>query len=389
MYKVNLLNNIKSPKLELFDKSKYEVGHDTANAEALMLRSAKIHEMEFSPQLLCIARAGAGFNNIPIDRCAKEGIVVFNTPGANAEAVKELVICSLFLASRNIIAGANWVKSVADKGTEIPAMVEIQKAQYAGAEILGKTLGVIGLGAIGVKIANAARALGMNVLGYDPYMSEQSKKLLSSEVKRIENLDEIYTQSDYISINVPYMEATKHFINKETIAKMKKGVKIINAARAELVNDDDIITAIESGQVGNYVTDFPNAKTAGVNGIIAIPHLGASTSESEANCVSMAAQQIIDYIENGNITNSVNLPAANLPRSAEARICIIHDNKPEINAKIKAEISSSGAKVEETLYVAAEGKETAYALIDLAEVPGGLAEKLGKVEGVIKVRSLI
>jgi D-3-phosphoglycerate dehydrogenase len=228
----------------------------------------------------------------------------------------------------------------------------------------------------------------MNVLGYDPYMSENSAKLLSSEVKRLEKLEDIYAQSDYISLNVPYMESTKHFINKETIAKMKKGVKIINAARAELINDDDIISALESGQVGSYVTDFPNAKTAGVKGIIAIPHLGASTSESEDNCVSMAAEQIIDYIENGNITNSVNLPAANLPRGAGARICIIHENKPEISTKIEAEVTSSGAKVEKTLN-AADGKETAYTLIDVAEIPSALADTLGKIEGVIKVRTLI
>ena len=389
MYKVKLLNNIKSPKLEMFDSSKYEVSAEIESPDAIMLRSAKIHDMEFNKELLCVARAGAGVNNIPIDRCAKEGIVVFNTPGANAGAVKELVLCSLLLSSRDLVSGIEWVKTIADKGDEIPAMVEKQKAKYGGPELLGKTLGIIGLGAIGAKIAEAALALGMNVLGYDPYLSVQAAWLLSSKVERADDLDEIYKKADYISINVPYMEKTKHFINKESIAKMKDGVKLINAARAELVNDDDIIKAIEAGKVAKYVTDFPNKKTAGVNGIIAIPHLGASTPESEDNCVSMAAQEIIEYIENGNIINSVNLPPAVLPRIAgDPRICIIHDNVPEMIAKITSAVSSFGANIENMLNAGTKGNSTAYTMLDVVEIPEGLIEAIKEIEGITKVRAL-
>lgn len=389
MYKIQLINKIDSPKLDLFDKSKYEVSAEAENPDAIMLRSAKIHDMEFNSELLCIARAGAGVNNIPIDRCAKEGIVVFNTPGANSGAVKELILCSLFLSSRDIISGVNWVESVADKGDEIPAMVEKQKAKYAGSELLGKTLGVIGLGAIGAKTAEAALALGMNVLGYDPYLSVQAAWLLSSKVECADSLDEIYKRSDYITLNVPCVEATKHFINKESLAKMKSGVKIVNAARAELVNDDDLIAALESGQVSRYVTDFPNAKTAGVNGIINIPHLGASTAESEDNCVSMGAQEIIDYIENGNIVNSVNLPAAVLPRTAgSSRICIIHDNGTEVIAKITSAVSSSGVKIENMLNASTKGYDTAYTILDVAEISADLESAISKIEGVTRVRVL-
>jgi len=293
MFKVNLLNNIKSKKLEIFNKERYIVAPDTEFPDALMLRSAKIHDMVFNPELLCIARAGAGYNNIPVDRCAEEGIVVFNTPGANAGAVKELVICALFLSARDIVGGIEWVKTVVSEGDEIPALVEKQKAKYVGPEILGKSLGVVGLGAIGAKIAEAAVGLGMKVYGYDPYISVESAWHLSSKIRRADDIEDIYKKCDYISINVPYMDATKQFINKEVINKMRPGVRIINAARAELVNDDDMIAALESGQVSSYVTDFPNAKTAGAKGVIAIPHLGASTPESEDNCVSMGADQIV------------------------------------------------------------------------------------------------
>ena len=389
MYKINLLNNIKSKMLETFDVEKYEVGVELENHEALMLRSAKIHDMVFGNELLCIARAGAGYNNIPIDRCADEGIVVFNTPGANAGAVKELVICALFLSSRDIIGGIEWVKTVVSQGDEIPALVEKQKAKYVGPEVLGKTLGVIGLGAIGAKIANTALGLGMNVLGYDPYISVDGAWNLSSQIKKADELEEIYKKSDFISINVPYIEATKQFINKDTIAKMKPGVRIINAARAELVNDDDIIAALESGHVSCYVTDFPNAKTAGVKGILAIPHLGASTPESEDNCVKMAADQIIEYIENGNIINSVNLPGAVLPRiTGDPRICIIHDNVPDMIANITSAISKSGANIENMLNAGTKGKTASYTILDVDKVADGLKDAIGNIEGVTKVRIL-
>ena len=386
MIKVNLLNNIKSSKLELFNTEKYTVGVELENHEALMLRSAKIHDMVFGNELLCIARAGAGYNNIPVDRCADEGIVVFNTPGANSGAVKELVICSLFLSTRDIIGGIEWVKSVVSEGDEIPALVEKQKAKYVGPEVLGKTLGVIGLGAIGAKIAEAAVGLGMEVLGYDPYISIDAAWNLSPQIKKVDDLDTIYQKSDFISVNVPYMEATKKFINKDVISKMKPGVRIINAARAELVNDDDMLAALESGQVSCYVTDFPNAKTAGAKGVIAIPHLGASTPESEDNCVSMAAAQIIEFIENGNIINSVNIPGAVLPRTAGApRICVIHDNVPEMITNITGAVSKSGLNIENMLNAGGKGK-VAYTILDVDKIADGLEDAIKGIDGVIKVR---
>ena len=386
MIKVNLLNNIKSSRLELFCKEKYTVGTELENNEALMLRSAKIHDMVFGDELLCIARAGAGYNNIPVDRCAEEGIVVFNTPGANSGAVKELVICALFLASRDITGGVEWVKSIASEGDEVPALVEKQKAKYVGPEILGKTLGVIGLGAIGAKIAEAAVGLGMDVIGYDPYISVNAAWNLCSCVKKADDLDTIYKNSDYITINVPYMEATKQFINKDVFAKMKPGVRIINAARAELVNDDDMLTALESGQVSCYVTDFPNAKTAGVKGIIAIPHLGASTPESEDNCVGMAAAQIIEYIENGNIVNSVNIPNVSLPRAAgTVRLCLIHNDGAEMMANITGAVSKQGVKIENMSNAGGKGK-VAYTILDVDKLVDGLEEAVKGLDGIIKVR---
>jgi len=390
MYKVNLLNNIKSQRLELFDCEKYEVGVELENHEALMLRSAKLHDMIFGSELLCIARAGAGYNNIPVDRCADEGIVVFNTPGANSGAVKELAICSLFLASRDIVGGIEWVRSIVSEGDEIPALVEKQKAKYVGPEILGKTLGVIGLGAIGAKIAEAALGLGMNVIGYDPYISVAAAWQLPPQVKCITDLETIYKESDYISINVPYMDATKQFINKETIAKMKHGVRIINAARAELVNDDDMIAALESEQVACYVTDFPNAKTAGAKGVIPIPHLGASTPESEDNCVSMAAAQIIEFIENGNIINSVNFPGAVLNRTAGCpRLCVIHDNNPDVIANVTGAVSKAGSAIGNMLNADAKGKSASYTIIDIDKLADGLQEALSGIEGVKKVRVIL
>ena len=387
MIKVNLLNNIKSKKLELFDTEKYTVGVELENHEALMLRSAKIHDMVFGNELLCIARAGAGYNNIPIDRCAGEGIVVFNTPGANSGAVKELIICALFLASRDIAGGIEWVKTIVSEGDGIPALVEKQKAKYAGPEILGKTLGVIGLGAIGAKTAEAALGLGMDVLGYDPYISVDAAWNLCSKVQKADDLETLYKKSDYISINVPYMEATKQFINKETIAKMKPGVRIINAARAELVNDADMLAALESGHVSCYVTDFPNAKTAGAKGVIAIPHLGASTPESEDNCVSMAAAQIIEYIENGNIVNSVNIPNAFIPRApGNPRVCVIHNDTTDIITNITGTISKLDVKVENMLNAGAKGKTAAYTILDIDKAADGLEEAVKGIDGVIRAR---
>ena len=388
MYKVKTLNNIKADALEKLDKEKYAVSADQDKPDALIIRSVNLHEETFNPELLCIARAGAGVNNIPIDRCAEEGIIVFNTPGANAEAVKELVLCALLLSSRDIIGGINWAKSVADEGGNITTLVEKQKALYEGPELIGKTLGVVGLGAIGAKIAQAATALGMSVYGYDPYLSVEAAWRLSSDIIQANDLDTIYKQSDYITIHVPYLDSTHHFINKESIGKMKEGVRLINIARAELVNDDDMLLAIEEGRVSCYVTDFPNEKTAGAKGVIAIPHLGASTPESEDKCVSMACSEIIEYIENGNIINSVNMPAVFLPRTGDPRICVIHDNVPDMIAKITSAVSSFGVNIENSIYASTKGRLPSYMMLDVSSCPDGLEEALSAINGVTRVRVL-
>jgi len=387
MYKVKLLNNIKSKELDRLSGSTYEVSTEIEDPNAIMVRSAKLHDVEFGKDLLCIARAGAGVNNIPLERCAEEGIAVFNTPGANAQGVVELAICALLLSCRNIVGGVQWVKTVADKGDEVAGLVEKQKAEYGGPEIIGKTLGVIGLGAIGAKIANSANALGMKVIGYDPYLSEAAAKSLASDIVIANDLDTIYKESDFISLNLPYMEATKRFINKDSIAKMKQGVRIINMARAELVCDDGIIAALEAGQVACYVTDFPNGKTAGAPGVIPIPHLGASTPESEDNCVAMAADEIIEYIENGNVINSVNLPAAKLERSGSPRLCVIYKGA-SIAEKVKSAVAEFGGSVENMLDARAERFSHSYIIADLSAAPDGLADAISKIEGAIKVRVL-
>lgn len=388
MYKVKTLNKISPAGLDFLDPAKYAVSDGEEAPDAILVRSAKMHDMEFNSELLCIARAGAGTNNIPVDRCADEGIVVFNTPGANSEAVKELVLCALLLSSRNVIGGIDWVKSIAGEGDQVAALVEKGKSSYVGPEIHGKTLGVVGLGAIGAKIAHAATALGMKVYGYDPFLSVDAAWQLSSKVNHAVDLDTIYKNCDYISIHVPYLDATHHLINSESIDKMKDGVRIINLARGELVNDDDIIAAIDRGKVSCYVTDFPNGKTANVPGIIAIPHLGASTPESEDNCAYMAAVEITDYLENGNISNSVNMPTAVLPRSGDPRVCIIHDNVPDMISKIASTVSGLGINIENMVNAGAKGRKYAYTLLDLQSAPAELAEKLAAVDGVRRIRVL-
>jgi len=388
MYKIKLLNNIKSKELDRLDGAKYSVSTEIDNPDAIMVRSAKLHEMAFGKDLLCIARAGAGVNNIPLERCAEEGIAVFNTPGANAQGVVELAICALFLSCRNIVGGVQWAKSVADQGDEVAGLVEKQKAQYGGPEIMGKTLGVIGLGAIGAKIANAANALGMKVIGYDPYLSEANAKRLAADIVIANDLELIYEEADFISLNLPYMDATKRFVNKDTIAKMKKGVRIINMARAELVCDDGIIAALESGQVACYVTDFPNGKTAGAAGVIPIPHLGASTPESEDNCVAMAADEIMEYIENGNIINSVNLPAARRERSGNPRLCVIYKSDEDIAKKLSDVISELGGDIIDMLNANEKKFSHSYIMADLNKVPQGLSDAIEKIDGIARVRLL-
>jgi len=388
MKKILLLNNIKSKELEKLDSSKYEVSTDAEGPSAIIVRSAVMHDMEFGPELLCIGRAGAGVNNIPTDRCADEGIVVFNTPGANAEAVKELALCAILLSTRDILGGVDWVKSIASEGDSVAALVEKEKSRFIGPEISGKTLGVIGLGAIGAKIGQAAHALGMRVLGYDPYLSVEAAWRLSSDIIRSGEVDDIYRESDFITLHVPYHKTTHHMINKESIAKMKHGVRIINLARSNLVCDDDMLEALDAGLVTHYVTDFPNGKTAGARGVIAIPHLGASTPESEDNCVSMVCSSITEYIENGNILNSVNMTPVYLMRTDDPRVCVIHQNIPEMIARITTAISFYGVNIENMINSGSKGRSTAYTIIDVNEVPASLEESILKIKGVLRVRVL-
>jgi D-3-phosphoglycerate dehydrogenase len=388
MFKIKTLNSISPCGLDALDKTRYCVSDEIENPDGILVRSAKMLGYEFNSELLCIARAGAGTNNIPVDRCGEEGIVVFNTPGANAEAVKELVLCALLLSSRDIVGGIEWVKSIAAKGDEVAALVEKGKSAYVGPEIFGKSLGVIGLGAIGAKIAHDATALGMTVYGYDPYLSVDAAWQLSSDIIHAKEIETIYKNCDYITIHVPYMDATHHTINKCSIGMMKDGVRIINLARAELVCDDDIIEAIDTGKVACYVTDFPNAKTANAPGIIAIPHLGASTPESEDNCAYMAAYEIMDYLENGNITNSVNMPSATLPRKGDPRICVFHKNIPDMISQITRAVSACGINIENMVNAGTRGKSVAYTMMDVQALAPGLEDTIKSIEGVIRVRTI-
>ena len=349
-----------------------------------MVRSAAMHDMEFGENLLAIARAGAGVNNIPCDKCAEEGIVVFNTPGANANAVKELVIAGLLLSSRKITAAMNWVPSLKDEGDAVGKLVEKGKGQFAGPEIKGKTLGIIGLGAIGALVANAAIALGMKVVGTDPFLSVGAALRLNPAVQVVASKDDVYAAADYISIHVPFNADTKGFIDAAAIEKMKDGVRVLNFARGELVNDADMIAALGSGKVSCYVTDFPNANTIGVEGIIAIPHLGASTPESEDNCAVMAADELIAYLENGNIINSVNYPNAEM-NAAGTKVCILHKNVPAIIAPITSAIADAGLNIDNM--VNASKKDYAYTMIDVAgDVSDAIVGAIKAIDGVIRVR---
>lgn len=385
MLNIKTYNKISAYGIAEFDKSKYEVGEDVTDPLGAIVRSAALHDVEFPSSLLAIARAGAGTNNIPIARCSEEGIVVFNTPGANANAVKELVIAGLLLASRRVIPAIEWAKTLKGNGAEVGKMVEKGKSAFAGPEISGKKLGIIGLGAIGVLVANAANHLGMKVYGYDPYLSVNSAWNLSHNVTRAYDIKEIYETCDYISIHVPLTPDTKGFINSDAIAAMKDGVRILNFARGELVDSASILGALDSGKVSAYVTDFPNDDVIGAEGVIAIPHLGASTPESEDNCAKMAAQELIDYIENGNILNSVNLPSISMPRSGEVRICVIHKNVPNILSKITGIISADNVNIENMLNKS-KG-DYAYTMIDInSSDVEKLSNDIKNVEEVIRVR---
>ena len=385
MFRIKTLNKISGIGLAQLDKSRFVVEDDCANPDGILVRSAKMHDYEFPPALRAIARAGAGTNNIPIDRCSEAGIVVFNTPGANANAVKEEVIFAMLAASRHMFAANAWAREEAAAGRDVATTMEKAKSQFAGPEILGKTLGIIGLGAIGAKVADAALALGMSIIGYDPYLSVHAALALDRRVNVVANLDELLKASDYITIHVPYTESTKDIIDADAIAKMKGNVRLINLARNGLVNDEAIVAALTAGRVAAYVTDFPNNVVANAPGVIALPHLGASTPESEDNCAMMAAHEIQDYLTDGNITNSVNLPNVSMERSGVARICVIHRNIPNTLAQITSIVSAAGMNVENLANKSR--KDYAYTMLDVDnKVPDTVVEKIQAVEGVIRIR---
>lgn len=386
MYKVKCLNPIAKVGMDVFSDA-YEKTEEFAEAEVAMVRSAAMHDMDLPEGLLTVARAGAGVNNIPLEKCAGKGIVVFNTPGANANGVKEAVLAGMFLAARDIVGGINWVQSE-KTDPAIDKLVEKKKSQFAGTEIKGKKLGVIGLGAIGVRVANACNRLGMEVYGYDPFISVDAAWSLSRDIKHINNLDDIYANCDFISVHVPLMDDTRKMINEEAIAKMKDGVIILNFARDLLVDDDAMEKALASGKVRRYVTDFPNARTAQMAGVIAIPHLGASTEESEDNCAVMAAKQVRDYVENGNIKNSVNYPACDMGVcKAEGRVAICHRNIPKILSKLTNVCAEEGLNIED---MTNKSKGAwAYTMIDMnVSASAEVLNALKAVEGVVKVRKI-
>lgn len=381
MYNIQLLNKIAKCGTQIFDEN-YTVSDAVTAPEGIMVRSAAMHDMEFGKELLAIARAGAGVNNIPLDKCSEQGIVVFNTPGANANAVKELAVCALLLASRKIVDGINWASTLTE---DVAKAVEKGKSAFVGPEIAGKTLGIIGLGAIGAQLANTAVHLGMNVYGYDPFITVDAAWRLSKSVKHAKALDDIFANCDYISVHVPSTPDTKGMINEKSISAMKDGVRILNLARADLVVAADVKKALESGKVASYVTDFPTEEVIGVPGIIAIPHLGASTPESEDNCAVMAAEELKTYIETGNIKNSVNFPEAFIPYSGLKRIAVFHKNVPSMLAQISSALSESNINIANM--VNGSKKDNAYTLIEInGDVSGDVMEKLTNIQNVVRVR---
>lgn len=387
MIEIKTINNISPLGTDLLIEHGCAVAPDIENPQGILVRSANLLDTKFGKDLLCIGRAGAGYNNIPVERCSEEGIVVFNSPGANAEAVKELVICELVMASRDVLGSIEWVKSIADRGDEIPALVEKGKASFAGPELKGKTIGVIGLGATGALIANVALEFGMTVYGYDPFLSVDAAWVLSREVLHADSLDELLPKCDYVSINVPYTESTKGMFNAAAFAKMKQGVRITNESRAEVVVDEDIIDAIDCGKVARYVTDFPNEKLINIPNVICLPHLGACTPESEEKCAVMAAEEIYDYIKNGNIRNSVNMPNAALDRVGVCRLCILHHNVPKMLTYFLRLIGDKNINVDHMINKSRG--EYAYTILDLGEKVGQeMVEEIESLGDVLRVRVL-
>lgn len=383
MYNIKLLNKISNVGLAKFDTKEFAYSDDMENPDAIMVRSASMHDMEMPESLLAIARAGAGTNNIPVADCANKGIVVFNTPGANANAVKELVVLGMLLSSRKVTKAIDWCKTIKDEGDNVGKTVEKGKSAFAGPELKGKTLGVIGLGAIGRLVAEVAVDLGMDVIGYDPYLPEDA--VLKKGITVNNNLDEIFPVADYITVHVPLTPDTKHMINHESIEKMKDTVRIMNFARGDLADSDAVIEALDEGKMACYVTDFPDAKLIGVDGVIAIPHLGASTPESEENCAAMGAQELIDYLVDGNIKNSVNMPPVFMPRTGVARVTIIHKNQPNMIATITDTFSKDGVNI--ASFEDKSRGDIAYSIIECdSDVTDAAAKEIEAIDGVIRVR---
>ena len=384
MFKIDYLNPI-SPKGTALWTEDYQKAENINEADAIMVRSAQMHEMEFPDQLLAVARAGAGVNNIPLTRCAEEGIVVFNTPGANANGVVELALCGMLLGCRDIVGGIEWVQSIKDEG-DVAKKVEKGKSKFAGNEIKGKKLGVIGLGAIGGPLANAAVKLGMEVYGCDPFISIDAAWRLDSSIIHVKNREDIFSQCDIITVHVPLLDDTRKMINEQTISMMKDGVIILNFARDALVDDDAMEAALKSGKVKRYITDFPNDRTAGMEGVVAIPHLGASTEESEDNCAKMAVKQVMNYLENGNIVNSVNFPSCDMGICTKpARVTILHRNIPNLLSRFTTAVAACGINISDMLN-RSKG-EFAYTMLDLdGDVSAASVEHLKQIDGVLRVR---
>jgi len=389
MFKIQTLNKISLAGLSLLERDKYETASEMANPDGIILRSFKMHDMELPASLKAVARAGAGVNNIPIDKCTEKGIVVFNTPGANANSVKELVIAGMLTSVRRIPEAIDWCKTLADKGDEVPQLVEKGKSQFAGTEIKGKTLGVIGLGAIGVMVANTAAAMGMKVIGSDPYISVDAAWGLSREVKKAISLDSLIAESDFITVHVPLTDTTKGMFNADKFAIMKKGTVLLNFARGGLVKNEDLKAAIEAGTIAKYMTDFPDAELIGMENVICVPHLGASTEEAEDNCAAMAAEEIKDYLEFGNIKNSVNFPDCSMPFTGRKRITIINKDMPNVIGQFSSIIAADKINIAE--FINKSKKGYAYNIIEIDsnvtdELLADVVEKLKAAEGVIAVR---
>lgn len=384
MLKVKLMNKIAKVGTDVLSPAKYEVGADVENEDAIMVRSAALHDMPFGENLRSIARCGAGVNNIPVDKCTKAGVVVFNTPGANANAVKELAIAALILASRDLVGGIKWVEALAGQ-TGVAKAVEAGKSAFVGHELAGKTLGVVGLGAIGGMVANAAISLGMNVMGYDPYITAKAAWSLAPSVRQASDYAEIFKNCDYITLHVPATPQTKNMISEKTIAQMKDGVRILNLARADLVNAEDMKAALRTKKVAVYVTDFPTDETVGAEGVIAIPHLGASTVESEDHCAVMAAQQLDEFLTCGNIRNSVNFPTVCVPYSEKPRVCIMNENVPNMLSQITSTFSAQNINIE-NLANGSKG-ETAYTIVETnVKASEEILKALAAIDGVFGVR---